>query len=112
MSRKRTPIFTAVTPYDRTPQVTLLEETWQGHIVAGHVEMENRQPTVKGILEKPVAVVDGTNQAGNIVFIGDEKSAAGSPIVVCVNPTEQIVVTAGYNRKFKSLKGHTVLWPK
>lgn len=110
--RTRTSVFTVTTPYHGAPQVTLMEDTWQEHIVSGHGEMADHQPTVKNALQKPKAVVSGTNEAGNVGFVSDVLSPNGSPIVVFVNPADQVVVTAGYNRGFKDLSQHVLLWPK
>jgi hypothetical protein len=108
---ERKPLFVTETPFPRVPAATLFEDTWLEHIVRGHVYMQGREAEVRAVVASPTAVVSGTSNPDYVVFLNQSvTTSGGTPLAVIVDPQEQIICTAYYNRSLKVVAADRVLW--
>lgn len=113
----RTKVFKTTTPYPDTPEVTLWDNTWTGHIQTEHPEMSGKLANMQTTLSSPTFVCEASNPA-YVVFVNDtDLDARGHPLVVCVSPTTDssglpVVTTAYHSKKHKDPKRVKKIWPK
>jgi hypothetical protein len=111
VARERKPLFTAVTPLAGLSEVTLFEDTWYDHIVRKHIYMAGKESLVRPSVLRPTVIVPGTSNLAYVVFVNlAERSPAGSPLTVVVDPLQRVICTALYNRTFKTITTEGALW--
>jgi hypothetical protein len=107
----RKPLFVIATPLEGLSNVTLYEDTWTDHIVKGHPVMADKQELVRMTTAAPTVITLGTSNQGYMVFVNQaETSSSGSPLTVVIDPRDQIICTAYYNRSFRTIVQERVLW--
>jgi hypothetical protein len=112
VSHSRKPLFTVPTPFPGVQQLTLFQDTWENHIVTGHVYMSGRETTVHAIASSPSVVLSGGNpNPGYVVYLNQSLTTLrGSPIAVIVDPHERVIVTAYPDRSLRIIESGRVLW--
>jgi len=111
MARKK-PIFTIETPFERAKSVTLFQNTWEEHIVAGHPEMEGELAAVETALLTPHFVCTG-NVESRYQFVSTSSGIAMPTVVVVTTQADEgnVVLTAFKGRaKHKDPANFTVVW--
>lgn len=116
MSGKSKFPLTISTPIPEVTQLTLSQETWDKHIVAGHTELEGQEDNVCAVISSPSVVIIPQKNPNYYLFINDKVTTSrGTPLIVVGCPKEKEVVTVYYNKDyrksgFRALPGDTVLW--
>jgi hypothetical protein len=111
MSGDRKPLFSVNTPFPAAPSVTLYEDTWTKHIVPGHLELAGKEADIQTVVTSPSVVVAGSTNPNYVAYVSDTvTSSGGTPLAVIVDPQEQVICTAYYNRSFKVISPEQVLW--
>lgn len=111
MSKDRKPLFVVPTPLPGLPRVTLFADTWLDHIVQQHPYMQGKKTVVQATVSTPSVIMPGTSNPNYVVFVNQSvTSSAGNPLTVMINPKDQIIVTALFNRTFKIIVQEKALW--
>lgn len=111
MSGGRIPLFVTQTPFPGLSNVTLFADTWHDHIVKGHPDMHGKVDLVRTTVSSPDVVAIGTANPDYRVFVNRAGTTSGSsPLVVIVDPEQQLICTAYYNRTFKVIQSDQVVW--
>jgi hypothetical protein len=111
MSGDRKPLFNVATPFPGSPRVTLFQDTWTEHILPGHLEMTGKEADVQAVVTSPTLILAGSTNPNYVAYVNDMvTSSRGTPLAVIVDPQEQVICTAYYNRSFKVISPEQVLW--
>lgn len=112
--KPRSPIFTVATPYPDAPTVTLMDNTWSDHIVAGHPEMGANLEAVKNTLQGPDVVCTVSNPDYYGFVSSSHTNSKGHPLLVVVSPVDTsgdpVVATAYHSRKHQTVDPKSVKW--
>ena len=100
------------TPVPGLPFVTLYQDTWADHIIKQHVYMAGKETLVETTVTNPTVVVPGTSNPDYVVFVNhQETSSQGSPLTVIIDPRDQVICTALYNKTFRVISpDQEVVW--
>lgn len=80
----RWPLFVLATPFPGVAEAKLYEDTWKGHILTEHPEMQGHLEAVKSTVQQPLVVCNATT-AGNYTFVSSsEVDEKGKPLIVVV----------------------------
>lgn len=114
MTDKVNPWMVFPTPVPGLPSVTLYRDQWDNHITAKHVEMVGQENRVGLVISTPTIVINSPDTSGYYIFVNEDvRSPHGTtPMAVCVDPADQFVVTAYYERAFRVSVSGTVIWQR
>ncbi len=109
---RRQALFTVATPFPGLPSVTLFSDTWHHHILPNRPYLIGREDWIWATVSSPSAVCAGTTNPGYLAFVNQTITSPGrgSPLVVFVDPLDQVVATAGFRIDFRDLGTHRILW--
>ncbi len=98
----RAPLFVVDTPVPGLGRITLYQDTWQGHVVSRHPELQGKEEQVRAILIAPTLVCRSTGDHARAIFLRqDVLSPRGSPLLVIVDRQALAVCSAYLNRSFQ-----------
>ena len=105
-------LLTIATPFPGLPLVTLFSDTWRDHILPNRPYLTGREDWISATLSSPSAVCAGSTNPSYLAFVNRTivSARSGSPLVVFVDPLDQVVVSAGYRIDFHDLSQHRILW--
>ena len=94
--------------------MTLTRDTWYGHILVGHPEMQGKVQEVKAVVASPVIVMQNIDPAKpNLIFADPAITLGGSPLSVIVHPTGGIVISSYFDHRLQSPpQNWAVIWQK
>jgi hypothetical protein len=103
------------TPVPGLSRVTLYQDQWKDHILK-HSEMLGQEYRVGVVLGTPSVVWLAPDSPDYYLFLNENvRSPHGtSGLVACVDPKEQFLVTAYYDRRASVasiMQGGVVIWP-
>lgn len=114
MVDKGPPWLTFTTPVERAPAVSIYREQWEGHVLAGHPEMLGQENRVGEILRAPTTVAQLEDASGYLLFVNSNVTSPGgnTPMVACVDPEEQFLVTSYYDRRLLRGVPGLIIWQR
>jgi hypothetical protein len=114
MLSKRKALFSDwPTPCGTIPKVTLFADTWNGHVLLRHPEMNGKLQDVKAALQSPSYVCGLPSH--NFAFVNlNVLDSVGSPLIVVVTLFDKsgvpVIATAYHSKKHLSKQPRTI-WP-
>jgi len=105
------PLFTAKTPVPWLPPITLLRSTWERHILPNHSYMSGKEMVVRSTISRPSVVMPGISDPANLIFVNmNVTTSKGHPLTVIVSPQKAIVLTALFNRSYRTIDQEMAIW--
>jgi hypothetical protein len=109
----RKSIFTVCSPLPASDAVRLYEDTWFYHIIANHVDLAGKELLVAQTVINPTFITIGTSNPDYVIFVNHRQvTPGGTPLIAVVDPQNQVVCTAMYNRSYRIVPPERRIWPK
>ena len=104
-------ILSVTTPLPGLPEVKLFADTWQGHIIGNHPYMAGKEKLVETTIMNPTVIMVGTSNPDYRIFVNQQQTTpSGTPLIVIVDPIEEVICTALYNRSYRIILPEQVVW--
>jgi hypothetical protein len=107
----RKPLIVARTPVPGFEIVVCYEDTWTGHILGNHPEVEGLEAQVTLVLEEPSFVVEGTPPTRVVFFNETVLNEYKAPLIVAVSKDDAVVCSVYHKDSWEDFHP-TMLKPK